>query len=106
MNPARPFDLHPLAAKDINDIWEHIALDNAQAAGRVREEFIRSLHNLAVFPNQGHKRPDLTSRPVRFKLVREYLIVYAPDKHPLLVLAVVHGRRSPRVIAAILQGRQ
>jgi len=34
------------------------------------------------------------------------LIVYAPDKQPLHVIAVVHGRRDPRVIAAILRGRE
>lgn len=58
------------------------------------------------FPRQGHKRADLTSRPLRFLLVREYLIAYAPDEKPLWVVAVMHGRRSPRVMAAILRGRE
>jgi hypothetical protein len=44
--------------------------------------------------------------PLRFILVREYLIAYAPDEKPLWVVAVMHGRRSPRVIAAILRGRE
>jgi hypothetical protein len=26
------------------------------------------------FPSRGHRRPELTSRPLRFILVREYLI--------------------------------
>jgi plasmid stabilization system protein ParE len=55
--------------------------------------------------NLGHKRPDLTSRPLRFTVVREYLIAYAPEEKPLWVVAVMHGRRSPRVMAAILRGR-
>jgi hypothetical protein len=38
--------------------------------------------------------------------VRNYLIAYAPDESPLLVLSVLHGRRSPRVIAAILRERK
>jgi hypothetical protein len=38
--------------------------------------------------------------------VYEYVIAYAPEKTPLRVLAVFHGRRSPRVIAAILRGRE
>ncbi len=50
--------------------------------------------------------PFLTSRPLRFKLVREYVIAYAPEKKPLWVVAVFHGRRGPRVIAAILRGRE
>jgi hypothetical protein len=36
----------------------------------------------------------------------DYVIAYAPDKTPLRVLAVFHGRRSPRVMAAILRGRE
>jgi hypothetical protein len=38
--------------------------------------------------------------------VRDYLIAYALDEHPLLVLAVLHGRRNPRVMAAILRARE
>jgi hypothetical protein len=33
------------------------------------------------------------------------VIVYAPDEKPLAVIAVLHGRRNPRVIAAILRRR-
>ena len=61
--------------------------------------------SIVPFPEQGHKRPDLTSKPLRFILVREYLIAYAPDEKPLWVVAVMHGRRSPRILAAILRGR-
>ena len=39
-------------------------------------------------------------------LVREYVIAYEPDKQPLWILAVIHGRRSPRVIATIMRGRE
>jgi hypothetical protein len=38
--------------------------------------------------------------------VRNYLIVYAPSETPLFVVAVLHGWRSPRVIAAFLRGRK
>lgn len=99
------FHLHPEAAQDITDIWEYIANDSPQAAQRVRGEIQDAIRSLARFPHQGHRRPDLTSRPLRFKLVREYLIAYAPDERPLCVVAVIHGRRSPRVMAAILRGR-
>ena len=49
---------------------------------------------------------DLTSRPLRFWTVRNYLIAYAPDEKPLLIIAVLDGRRSPGVIAAILLARK
>jgi plasmid stabilization system protein ParE len=100
------FILHPEANIDLDDIWEFIAEDNPDAADRVREEIYETIRGLVPFPHQGHRRPDLTTRPVRFTTVRDYLIAYAPDEKPLLILAVIHGSRSPRVMAAILRDRE
>jgi toxin ParE1/3/4 len=100
------YTFHPEAEADMDDIWEYIAADNPAAADRVTAEFEEALVNLVSLPGQGHRRPDLTSRPLRFILVRDYLIAYAPDEKPLWIVAVIHGRRSPRVIAAILRGRE
>ena len=106
MTANRGFELHPGAAGDITDIWEFIAKDNPLAARRAREDIVDAIRKLVHFPYQGHQRPDLTSRPLRFQAARNYLIAYAPDEKPLVVLAVLHGRRNPRVIAAILGGRK
>ncbi len=106
MTAEQGFRLHPLAANDITEIWEYVAEHNPPAARRVREEIPGRIRAPVSFPNQGRKRPDLTSRPLRFILVREYLIAYAPLENPLWVIAVIHGRRSPRVMAAILRGRE
>jgi plasmid stabilization system protein ParE len=100
------FRLHPEAARDITEIWEFIAEDNPEAARRVREAILSSIRGLVPFPHKGHRRPDLTSRPLRFQTTGNYLIAYAPDEKPLVVIAVLHGRRSPRVMAAILRGRE
>jgi plasmid stabilization system protein ParE len=106
MSAEQDFALHPLAAQDITEIWEYIAEDNPLAARSVREDIQIAIRGLVSFPHRGHRRPDLSSRPLRFTLVREYLIAYAPDEKPLWVVAVMHGRRSPRVMAAILRGRE
>ncbi len=74
------FALHPEAFTDLDDIREFIAKGNPGAADRVITEIFDTLRALARFPHQGHRRPDLTSRPLRFKLVRDYLIAYAPDE--------------------------
>lgn len=103
---ARGFDLHPLAAQDITDIWTFIANDSPRAARRVREQIRDAIRGLVAFPHRGHKRPDLTSRPLRFIIVHDYLIAYAPDEKPLWVIAVMQGRRSPRTMAAILRSRE
>jgi len=99
------FVLHPDAFTDLEEIWEFIAAENLDAADRVLDEIYQAIRALVAFPRQGHIRSDLTSRPLRFHPVRNFLIAYAPDEQPLLLIAVLHGRRNPRVIAAILRGR-
>ncbi len=100
------FTFHPDAVSDLDDIWEFISADNLDAADRVVAEILSTIGNLVRFPGLGHKRPDLTSRPLRFALVREYLIAYAPDEKPLWVVAVIHGRRDPQIMAVTLRGRE
>jgi antitoxin ParD1/3/4 len=106
MPDSRGFELHPGAAQDITEIWQFVANDNPAAATRFRQEILEAIRSLAVFPHQGHKRTDLTARPLRFMTIRDYFIVYAPDEKPLLVIAVIHGRRNPRVLAALLRARE
>ena len=96
----------PEAAVDIIEIWEYDAIDSPRAARRVREDIMNALRNLVEFPHQGFRRPDITSRALRCKLVRDYLIAYAPSENPLWVVAVIHGRRNPRFMARILRGRE
>ena len=100
------FVLHPDAPTDLTEIWEFIAADNPAAADRVLDEIHEAIRALIPFPQVGHRRPDLTSRPLRFHPVRDFLITYAPDEKPLVVLAILHGRRNPRVMAAILRERK
>jgi plasmid stabilization system protein ParE len=69
-------------------------------------EIFDTIRGLVPFPYKGHRRPDLSSRLLRFTLVREYLIAYAPEEKPMWVVAVMHGRRRPRIMAAILRGRE
>jgi toxin ParE1/3/4 len=99
------YALHPEAFADLDDMRDYIAKDSPDAADRVMAEIFDAIRRLVPFPDQGHRRPELSSRPLRFALVREYLIAYAPEERPLWVVAVMHGRRNPRIIAAILRGR-
>ena len=69
-------------------------------------EIFDGIRALVSSPHSGYRRPNLPSRPLRFKLVREYVIACAPDKRPLWVVAVFHGRRDPLVIAAMLRDRE
>jgi toxin ParE1/3/4 len=106
MTGEQGFLLHPDAAQDILEIWEFIAADNPAAATRFRETILEEIRKLVEFPHQGYRRPDLTSEPLRFRAVRDYPIAYAPDERPLVVIALIHGRRNPRVLAATLRRRK
>ena len=101
----KKFILHPEAWSDLTEIWEYIAAGNLDAADRVLNEIQSAINSLVRFPHQGHSRPEFTSRPIRFQVVRDYVIVYAADQDPLAVLAILHGRRNPRVLAAIINQR-
>jgi plasmid stabilization system protein ParE len=102
----RGYDFHPEAETDLDAIWAFIAEDSHLAADRMIDAIEATIEALVPQPHQGHRRPDLTSRPLRFANAGNYLIAYAPDKKPLWVIAVMHGRRNPRVMAAILRGRE
>jgi toxin ParE1/3/4 len=100
------YAFHPDARGDLDEIWDYIAADNLDAADRVITEILDAIRAVVPFPHSGHRRLDLTARPLRFLIVCDYLIAYAPDEKPLWVIAVMHGHRNPRVMAAILRGRE
>lgn len=82
------FVLHPVAIVDLEEIWDFVAADSMDAAGHLLEEIRDAIQHLVSFPESGHSRPDLCSTPLKFQVVREFLIAYAPDEKPLLVIAV------------------
>lgn len=100
------YALHPEAYADLDQIRSYIAEHNPGSADAFITEIHTAIRALVPFPAQGHRRPDLTSRPLRFILVNDYLIAYAPNENPLWILAVVHGRRNPRLMAAMLRDRE
>ena len=91
--------LSPDALQDLQDIWDFVALDNADAADRLEDDFFNSFENLARQPRMGHTRRDLTERDVRFWPTGSYLIVYRVQREQLQILAVLHGSRDvPEVL--------
>ncbi|MGC2745572.1 MAG: type II toxin-antitoxin system RelE/ParE family toxin [Candidatus Angelobacter sp.] len=75
----KAFVFTPLAARDLNEIWDYLASDNIEAADRVLGALEKALHGLAKNPGKGHWRDDLADRRHRFFLVYSYLIVYRPE---------------------------
>jgi plasmid stabilization system protein ParE len=62
---------HPDAFADLDEIWEYIAQNNVDAADRVLADIHSTFTTLAGSPQIGHRRPDLTTRPLRFHVARD-----------------------------------
>jgi len=60
-----------------------------EAIGDLQEIFSQ----LAEMPGMGHRREDLTKQNVLFWPVHSYLVIYR-DSTPLLIVAVLHGKRN------------
>jgi plasmid stabilization system protein ParE len=58
------YAFHPEAFADLDEIWEYIADDNIDAADGVLADIHSTLTTLAASPRIGHRRPDLTERPL------------------------------------------
>jgi plasmid stabilization system protein ParE len=100
-----PYALHPDASTDLAEIRNYIAAESPDAADGVIDDLCACIRTLAASPQQGRVRPELASGPIRFIPVRDYLIAYAPEKRPLLVIAVIHGYGNPRLLRILLRDR-
>jgi antitoxin ParD1/3/4/toxin ParE1/3/4 len=86
--------LSPEAARDVWEVWAHIAADSIAAARRVRLQILDACRRISENPGIGHSREDLTDKAVRFWPVGSYLIVYNPNRRPIEVIRVLHGARD------------
>jgi antitoxin ParD1/3/4/toxin ParE1/3/4 len=94
----RGYLVSPEANSDIFQIWRWIAKDSVERADRVDAELHDVFEALARMPRLGHRREDLTPRPVLFFPLYSYLIVYQPDVDPIRIMAVLHGTRDVKRI--------
>ncbi len=86
--------LSPDALQDLQEVWDFVAIDNANAADQLEDEFFNAFEKLARQPGMGHTRSDVTGRDVRFWPAGSYLIVYREGPPALQILAILHGARD------------
>ena len=53
-----------------------------------------AFERLAALPGLGHRREDLTDRPLRFWTVEAYLVIYRAERTPIEIVAVTRGGRD------------
>ena len=89
-----------LAERELVEIWDYIAAENKTAADKLMERFFDAFEKLGEMPEMGHRREDLTSRPVRFWSIDRYMVIYKPEPLPIEIVRVVSGWRD---LPALLQ---
>jgi len=93
------FALHPEALADPCEIGEFVASNGPEAADRV----FRQIHDAIRAPAPFSHLPRalrLTWRAMRFHAGRTLRSLTGTDEEPLLVLAVLHGRRNRRILGS------
>jgi toxin ParE1/3/4 len=83
----------PRAFRDLTQIGDHIASDDADAARQVVRAIYGTCRSIPLTPLAGVTREDLTSRPVRFRLLlpyRTYWIIYDPASTPIEIIRILH----------------
>jgi toxin ParE1/3/4 len=93
--------LSPRARRDLASAVHWIAEDNLVAAEGLINAVARAAERIGAHPHIDVARPDLTTGPYRFVMLTgyRYVIVYAPDRDPPLIVRVLHNSRDlPRVL--------
>lgn len=95
------YALTALAQADLESIVLGIAATDPIAAGEVEAALYEAFERLGRFPRMGHRRADLTGRPVLFwTVLRNFAVVYR-ETQPVQVLRVLHWKRD---VPALLAG--
>ena len=89
-----PYILAPEALQDLQELWDYIATENLDAADRMIDTLFAAFERLAAMPGLGHRREDLTDRPLRFWTVDTYLVIYRAERTPIEIVAVTRGGRD------------
>lgn len=82
------------ARRDLREIHRWIAQDDPVAADRVLSDLRDAVARLAEMPGLGHTRDDLADETLRAWTVRRYVVIYQPDRVPLLIVRVLSGYRD------------
>jgi toxin ParE1/3/4 len=91
----------PRARRDLVAAVRWIRRDNPAAARALRGAVAKAAERIGTYPRIGVVRRDLTSGPYRFVVLAgfPYLIAYAEDYDPPLIVRVVHSARDlPRLL--------
>jgi len=85
------------ARLNLREIYQYIADDSPQNAGRFILKLFDSVDNLAHLPEMGRRVPEARQarrQDVRELIVQDYRIMYIVKPERVLILNVIHGSRE------------
>lgn len=93
---AATYFLTPTAFKDLTEISDYWEREGEHARRIILDSLMAAIQRLSLSPNLGHRREDLTRRPVLFSYVRPYFVVYDGRSRPIQVIRLLHAARDVR----------
>jgi len=83
------YSFSPRARRDLYEIFDYLSERSPRGAERVRQTVLRAVQRLAEQPGLGHRREDLTARPLKFwSVMGRYTIVYRGDARAIEIVRV------------------
>jgi len=83
----------PEALEDLEVIAEYIERDSRFYASAVVTKILEIAESLKNFPKTGRIVPEIGEENIRERLIYSYRLVYQIQKHQILIVAVIHGKR-------------
>lgn len=89
----------PKAGRDLGEVFQHIAVDNPEAAERVRQTILNTADFLSQHRELGRRIRKAAPRHVQIRWFvvpkfRNYLIFYQPFQETIMVIRVLHAAQD------------
>lgn len=87
------YSITPIAKQDLTEIYEYVASNNLEAAGKLIDRFTVQFEKLSKMPLTGKSRPELIP-DCRSVPVGRYIVFYRATSKDVQILRVLHGARN------------
>ena len=83
------------AGRDLDEIWEYIALDNRNAAVRFIKKLETAVKSLGRFPHRNSIIPEseIIGKEYRHAIIDNYRVVYRVFEKTVFIMRIVHSAR-------------
>ncbi len=80
--------------QDLEDIAEYIAVDSPYYASQFIKEVLQTGKTLENLAQRGRHVPEINDTDIHEIFIKEYRLIYKIDRHQVIILALIHGRRD------------